>query len=106
MTKALISLLLLSLSTTTTANSAIRINGELYGPGDNINGIYHGWGDPNFNVKSQRTCNRVIIKKRDYCSRSRKVWKKGDIYWMVQHSGSMIIKIDWTRFKSDITEKM
>lgn len=102
----LIAAIAVTLPTNTPANSSIRENGILISNGDSLNTIYKLWGNPNFNVRSEKTCNRVIKLKKTYCSTSRKVWKKGNRFWLVQHSGSLIIKIDWTRFESNITEKM
>ncbi len=106
MQKLLIAALAVTLSTNTLASSSIREKGVLISNGDHLNEIYQLWGNPNFNVRSEKTCNRVIKLKKTYCSTSRKVWKKGNRFWLVQHSGSLIIKIDWTRFESNITDKM
>ena len=106
MKNGLIAVLLLTLSATASASSAIREGNTLISDGDNINEVYRLWGNPQFNVTSAKTCNRVIILKKRYCSTSRKVWKQKDLYWMIQYSGSLIIKIGWTRSKSTITEKM
>lgn len=106
MRKLLIAAIAVTLSTNTLAHSSIREKGTLISNGDDLNAVYKLWGSPNFNVRSEKTCNRVIKLKKTYCSSSRKVWKRGNRFWMVQHSGSLIIKIDWTRFESNITEKM
>lgn len=88
------------------ANSVIKQKGVSISAGDKLQEIYEIWGKPNYHLQSARTCNRILKLKREYCSSSRKVWKRGRVYWMVQYSGSMIIKIDWTRFESQIRDKL
>ena len=106
MNKLLLITLLFSVAQTSFAESTIRIGGKLIDKGSNINELYRHWGNPKFNVSSERSCGRVIIKKKTFCSKSRKVWDKQGVLWLVQHKGNMIIKIDWTRFESHITKKI
>ncbi len=77
---------------------AVRLsNGDLAKPGDNIQKLYNAWGNPDYRLRSQKTCGKVITLKKTYCSTKRYVWKRDSEYWLIQYSGNMIIKIKWTR---------
>lgn len=64
MQKLLIAALAVTLSTNTLASSSIREKGVLISNGEHLNNIYQLWGNPNFNVRSEKTCNRVIKLKK------------------------------------------
>ena len=85
--------ILLTLSVNAFASSAIiRLpDGQLAPPGSNVNKVIQAWGNPLMDIKSERTCKFIQLKKNRYCSRWRLVWKRDDLYWMVQYSGNMII---------------
>ena len=98
---------LLTLSLNVFASSAIiRLpDGQLAPPGSNVNKVIQAWGNPLMDIKSERTCKFIPLKKNKYCSRWRLVWKRDDLYWMVQYSGNMIIDTKWTRFKSGLRDE-
>lgn len=98
---------LLALSLNTLASSAIiRLpNGQLAPPGSNVNKIIRAWGNPDMDIKSEKTCKFIRLEKATYCSRWRLVWKRDDLYWMVQYDGNMIVDTKWTRFKSGLRDE-
>ncbi|MDF2181618.1 hypothetical protein [Neptuniibacter sp. CAU 1671] len=85
-------------------DASILVGNQRISAGDSLQSLYSVWGRPDFSLTSEHTCKRLLQHKKTYCSRSRKVWKRGDEFWLVQHSGSMIIKISFTRFESGLTE--
>jgi len=99
--------ILLAISINTSASSAIiRLsNGQLAPPGSNVNLIKKDWGRPMLNLRTEETCEFIEVRKKRYCSNRRYIWKKDDVYWMVQYSGTMVVKTRWTRFKNSFREK-
>ncbi len=77
-------------------------DGSRVGAGDSISLIYAQWGREEMRVSSQKTCNRIIKLKQNYCSTRRLIWQRGDLYIMVQVSGQMIIKTSWTRSQKEL----
>lgn len=94
----------LSFSPSASATSIRDSNGDLIRPGDSVNQLYQLWGQPTMRVNSERTCNRVEVKK--VCSTSRLIWKRGDQFWLIQTQGRAIIKTGWTRRESAIRDKI
>lgn len=84
---------------------AVRLsNGDLAKPGDPVEKLFNDWGKPDYRVKSQKTCGKIISLKKTVCSTSRYIWKRGSEYWRIQYSGRMIIKIKWTRSERKIRD--
>lgn len=88
------------------AETQIRQGTVLIDKGDSILDVYKLWGKPQFTVRSERTCSALLDIQQTVCSEDRKVWRRGDLFWMVQHRGSLIIKIDWTRFEDKLTAEI
>ena len=101
-----IALLLLLIAVPSMASSSIRIGQHLISVGDSLQTLYVIWGEPDYALRSVRTCNTIAPLKPQKCSRTRKVWKQKDIYWIVQHKDDQIIKIAWTRFASSLTDSI
>ncbi len=72
-------------------------DGSLVGAGDNIDQLYDRWGKEEQRLVSEKTCNRIISLKKEYCSTRRFIWHREGRYMLVQVSGRMIIKTGWTR---------
>ncbi|BBB30733.1 hypothetical protein [Neptunomonas japonica] len=107
MKSTITAIVLSALSLNTFASSAIiRLpDGQLAQPGTSVNRIIHAWGSPDMDIRSERTCKYIKIKKSSYCSSWRFVWKRDDLYWMVQYKGSMIVDTKWTRFKNGLKDE-
>lgn len=98
--------LLSALALNTSVAGAIRHDDKLISGGDSLENIYRIWGKPQYKIKTSESCYKVISLKKKLCSKTRKVWQRDDMYWLVQHKGNVILQIDWTRFESQIREKM
>lgn len=86
--------------------AGIRLDdGSLASAGDDISLVYTSWGREAMRVRSERTCNRIIRLKKEYCSTKRLIWQREGRYLMVQLSGSMIIKTGWTRSARRLKER-
>lgn len=107
MKSTITAIFLLALSLNASASSAIiRLpDGQLAQPGTSVNRIIDAWGDPDMNIRSEKTCKYIKIKKSNYCSSRRYVWKKDDLYWMIQYRGNMIVDTKWTRFTSGLRDE-
>lgn len=77
-------------------------DGSLVNAGDNIDLLYRHWGKENLRLVSEKTCNRIISLKQDYCSTRRLIWQREGRYMLVQVSGRMIIKTGWTRSQREL----
>lgn len=101
MNKCVVLLLLLLLAGNSLAGFRMD-DGSRVGDGDSIELIYAQWGKETMRVSSQRTCNRIIKLKREYCSTRRLIWQREGRYMMAQVSGRMIIKTAWTRSEREL----
>jgi hypothetical protein len=106
MKSTITAIVLLTLSINTLASSAIiRLpDGQLAPPESNVNAVIRAWGNPDMDIRSKSTCKYILVRKNRYCSSWRLIWKRDDIYWMVQYSGSMIVDTKWTRFKNALRD--
>ncbi len=77
-------------------------DGSLVGAGDNIDQLYDHWGKESQRLVTEKTCNRIIALKREYCSTRRLIWQRDGRYMLVQVSGRMIIKTGWTRSQREL----
>lgn len=96
MKKELLLIVLLSLALNLQAGVRLP-DGSIANEGDSIDKLYAAWGQPDMRVYLEKTCGRVIDKRKTYCSYSRSIWKRNGTYEMIQHYGNMIIKTRTTR---------
>jgi len=91
-------LLCITLLLSSQATFADYINGRRINTGGDIGELYQALGEPMAKGRSGQVCERFDGKK--YCSSYRYIWKQGDRYLQVNVRSRMIVKMNWTRFRS------
>ena len=74
-------------------------------PGDPVKKVERFWGKPTYQGRSDRTCDKLPGETQLRCSTQRRVWLRGDKYYLIQVQGSKVIKRHWTRFERRIWDE-